>query len=138
MKTRLAIVLAAAAALIVTGCGGKGGGNTIKLGMLFNMTGSQASLDAPSANGANLAAKEMNAAGGVLGKQIQLVAFDGKSDAATIGTAATQLAQTDKVRGDVRVQRQRHGDGRGAHRGKGRHRVRHIGGHLAEASRAGA
>jgi len=61
------------------------------------MTGSQASLDAPSANGASLAAKELNATGGVLGKQIQLVAFDGKSDAATIGTAATQLAQTDKV-----------------------------------------
>jgi branched-chain amino acid transport system substrate-binding protein len=97
MKTRLAIVLVAAAALILVGCGGKGGGNTIKIGMLFNMTGSQASLDAPSANGANLAAKELNAAGGVLGKQIQLVAFDGKSDAATIGTAATQLAQTDKV-----------------------------------------
>ena len=97
MKTRLAIVLVAAAALLLAGCGGKGGGNTIKLGMLFNMTGSQASLDAPSANGANLAAKEINAAGGVLGKQIQLVAFDGKSDAATIGTAATQLAQTDKV-----------------------------------------
>ena len=65
--------------------------------MLFNMTGAQASLDSPSANGAKLAAKEINAAGGVLGKQIQLVAFDGKSDAATIGTAATQLAQSDKV-----------------------------------------
>jgi branched-chain amino acid transport system substrate-binding protein len=97
MKKKLAIVLVAAAALILIGCGGKGGGNTIKIGMLYNMTGSQASLDAPSANGANLAAKELNAAGGVLGKQVQLVAFDGKSDAATIGTAATQLAQTDKV-----------------------------------------
>ena len=97
MKTRLAIVLVAAAALVLVGCGGKGGGNTIKIGMLYNMTGAQASLDAPSANGANLAAKELNAAGGVLGKQIQLVAFDGKTDAATIGTAATQLAQTDKV-----------------------------------------
>jgi branched-chain amino acid transport system substrate-binding protein len=97
MKTRLAIVLVAAAVLVLIGCGGKGGGNTIKIGMLYNMTGAQASLDAPSANGANLAAKELNAAGGVLGKQIQLVAFDGKTDAATIGTAATQLAQTDKV-----------------------------------------
>ena len=97
MKIKMALVLAAAAALILVGCGGKGGGNTIKIGMLYNMTGSQASLDAPSANGASLAAKELNATGGVLGKQIQLVAFDGKSDAATIGTAATQLAQTDKV-----------------------------------------
>jgi branched-chain amino acid transport system substrate-binding protein len=97
MKTRVAIVLVAAAALLLAGCGGKGGGNTIKIGMLYNMTGSQASLDAPSANGAKLAAKELNAAGGVLGRQIQLVAYDGKSDAATIGTSATQLAQTDKV-----------------------------------------
>jgi branched-chain amino acid transport system substrate-binding protein len=97
MKTRLAIVLVAAAALLAVGCGGQRGGNAIKIGMLYNMTGAQASLDAPSANGAKLAAKELNATGGVLGKKIELVAFDGKTDAATIGNAATQLAQTDKV-----------------------------------------
>ncbi len=97
MKTRLALVLVIAASLLAVGCGGKGGGNTIKIGMIYNMTGAQASLDAPSANGAKLAAKEVNAAGGVLGKQIQLVAFDGKTDAATIANSATQLTQTDKV-----------------------------------------
>ena len=96
MKKTLAIVLVAAVALLAVGCGGKGAG-AIKIGMLYNMTGAQASLDAPSANGAKLAAKELNAAGGVLGKKIELVAFDGKTDAATIGNAATQLAQTDKV-----------------------------------------
>ena len=97
MRKIVALLLVAAAALAFTACAGKAGGKTIKIGMLFNMTGAQASLDSPSANGAKLAAKEINAAGGVLGKQIQLVAFDGKSDAATIGTAATQLAQSDKV-----------------------------------------
>jgi len=97
MKTRLAIVLVAVAALVLVGCGGKGGGSAIKIGMLYNMTGAQASLDSPSANGAQLAAKEINAAGGVLGKKIQLVAYDGKSDAATIGNSATQLTQSDKV-----------------------------------------
>jgi branched-chain amino acid transport system substrate-binding protein len=96
MKKTLAIVLVAAVALLAVSCGGKGAG-AIKIGMLYNMTGAQASLDAPSANGAKLAAKELNAAGGVLGKKIELVAFDGKTDAATIGNAATQLAQTDKV-----------------------------------------
>ena len=85
------------AALRAVGCGKQGGGNTIKIGMIYNMTGSQASLDAPSANGAKLAAKEINAAGGVLGKKIELVAYDGKSDAATIANSATQLTQTDKV-----------------------------------------
>jgi branched-chain amino acid transport system substrate-binding protein len=97
MKTRLAIVLVAAAALLAAGCSGQGGGGAIKIGMLYNMTGAQASLDTPSANGAKLAAKEINAAGGVLGKKIQLVAYDGKSDAATIGNAASQLTNSDKV-----------------------------------------
>jgi branched-chain amino acid transport system substrate-binding protein len=97
MKTRYALVLVAAAALLLAGCSAKGGGNTIKIGMLYNMTGAQASLDTPSANGAKLAVKELNAAGGVLGKKIELVAFDGKTDAATIGNSATQLTQTSKV-----------------------------------------
>ena len=85
MKKWMAIILAAAVVLALAGCGGKGAGATIKLGMIYNMTGSQASLDTPSANGAKLAAKEINAAGGVLGKKIELVAYDGKSEAATIG-----------------------------------------------------
>ncbi len=95
---RIAWALAlGAAVLLVVSCGGGGGGGAIKIGMIYNMTGSQASLDSPSANGAKLAAKEINAAGGVLGKKIALVAYDGKSDAATIANSATQLAQSDKV-----------------------------------------
>lgn len=97
MKKLAWLLSISAAALLVLGCGGGGGGNTIKIGMIYNMTGSQASLDAPSANGAKLAAKEINAAGGILGKKITLVAYDGKSDAATIANAATQLTQSDKV-----------------------------------------
>jgi branched-chain amino acid transport system substrate-binding protein len=97
MKTRFAFALLAAAALLLAGCGGGGGGNTIRIGMIYNMTGAQASLDAPSANGAKLAAKEINAAGGINGKKIELVAFDGKTDAATIANSATQLTQTSKV-----------------------------------------
>jgi branched-chain amino acid transport system substrate-binding protein len=98
MKTRLALILLVVAALALVGCGGKGaGGNAIKIGMIYNMTGSQASLDSPSANGARLAAKELNAAGGVLGRTIELVTFDGKSEAATIANSATQLTKSDKV-----------------------------------------
>ncbi len=96
MKKTVFVALAVIAVLALVGCGKQGGG-AIKVGMIYNMTGSQASLDAPSANGAKLAAKEINAAGGVLGKKIELVAYDGKSDAATIANSATQLTQTDKV-----------------------------------------
>jgi branched-chain amino acid transport system substrate-binding protein len=69
----------------------------IKIGAIYNLTGAQASLDSPSANGAKLAVKEINDAGGVLGSKLELVLYDGKTDAATIGNAATQLAESDKV-----------------------------------------
>ena len=69
----------------------------IKIAALYNLTGGQASLDTPSANGAKLAAKEINAAGGVLGRKLELVVYDGKTDAATIGKAASQAVESDKV-----------------------------------------
>jgi len=98
MKKIVVLLTVAAFVAALSSCGGGASkSNVIKLGMLYNMTGSQASLDAPSANGAKLAAKEINANGGVLGKQIELVAYDGKSDAETIGKAATQLVESDKV-----------------------------------------
>jgi branched-chain amino acid transport system substrate-binding protein len=74
------------------------GGAPIKIGAVYNLTGGMASLDVPSANGAKLAAKEINDAGGVLGRTIDLVTYDGKTDAATIGNAATQLVESDKVK----------------------------------------
>ena len=69
----------------------------IKIGAIYNLTGAQASLDAPSANGAKLAIKEINAAGGLLGRPVELALYDGKTDAATIGNAATQLTESEKV-----------------------------------------
>jgi branched-chain amino acid transport system substrate-binding protein len=69
----------------------------IKIGAIYNLTGAQAPLDVPSANGARLAIKEINAAGGVLGRPVELLLYDGKTAAATIGNAATQLTESDKV-----------------------------------------
>lgn len=97
MKKWMVPLIALIALGVSLGSCAKGTGSTIKIGMIYNMTGAQASLDAPSANGAKLAAKEINAAGGILGKQIELISYDGKTDAETIGKAATQLATSDKV-----------------------------------------
>lgn len=97
MKKWMVPLIALVAIGVSLGSCAKSTGSTIKIGMIYNMTGAQASLDAPSANGAKLAVKEINAAGGVLGKQIELISYDGKTDAETIGKAATQLATSDKV-----------------------------------------
>jgi len=69
----------------------------IKIGGAFNLTGALASLDVPAANGAKLAVKEINAAGGVLGRPLELVVYDGKTDPATITNIATQMISGDHV-----------------------------------------
>ncbi|MCC7022917.1 MAG: ABC transporter substrate-binding protein [Thermomicrobiales bacterium] len=72
-------------------------GEPVKIGMPYNLTGSQASLDGPSANGSKLAAKEINAAGGVLGRPLELVIEDGKSDVPTVTSVTKKLIEEDGV-----------------------------------------
>ncbi len=90
---------AAAAALLTTRAGWAA--DPIKIGYPANLTGIQASLDGPMLNGAKLAASEINEAGGVLGRPIELVVYDSKSDATTISTVASQLIDSDKVVGII-------------------------------------
>ena len=47
----------------------------------FNLTGPQAVLSAPCYNGAELAVEKLNAAGGVLGRPIELIPIDTASEA---------------------------------------------------------
>lgn len=71
--------------------------DTIKIGAPFSVTGNQSSIDAPALNGAKLKAEEINAAGGVLGKKIELVVYDTKTDPTVIASSASQLINQDKV-----------------------------------------
>jgi branched-chain amino acid transport system substrate-binding protein len=70
---------------------------TIKIGGAFNLTGELSSLDVPAANGAKLALKEINDAGGIDGKQVELIIRDGKTDPATVANITTQLLESDNV-----------------------------------------
>ena len=47
-------------------------GEPIKIGSPYNLTGGYASIDNPAANGSKLAVKEINAAGGVLGRPLEI------------------------------------------------------------------
>lgn len=69
----------------------------IKIGGAFNLTGGQASLDGPAKNGAQLAIDSINAAGGINGRPLELVVYDGKTDPAVITSLASQLINSDKV-----------------------------------------
>jgi branched-chain amino acid transport system substrate-binding protein len=89
------IIAFALIAVLLAGCASTT--TTVKIGGTYNLTGAMASIDVPASRGSLLAVKEINAAGGVLGKQIEYILLDGKTDSATNGNIATQLVNTDKV-----------------------------------------
>src|SRR5258708_12206067 len=71
--------------------------DVIKIGAPFNVTGALSSVDAPALNGAKVKVKEINDAGGVLGKKLELVIYDTKTDPTVIAATASQLINQDKV-----------------------------------------
>lgn len=83
----------------LAGCGGgaKEDANVIKLGGNFELTGGVANYGKQAVNGIQLAIKQANAAGGVMGKQLTLVLADNKSEAAEATNAITKLITQDKV-----------------------------------------
>ena len=88
----MTVVLAAS----VAGCGGSSS-KEIKIGLLNEMTGGNATIGTAAANGAKLAIKEINANGGLLGKQIKAVVADNKSEPSEAANAMTKLLTQDKV-----------------------------------------
>ena len=111
MKKRfLAMVLAAAMMLTaMVGCGNgntQDGGNannagatgdTIKIGGLAPLTGDVSVYGVAVDNGVKMAVEEINADGGVLGKQIEYIVYDEKGDATEAVNAYNKLVQSDNV-----------------------------------------
>jgi branched-chain amino acid transport system substrate-binding protein len=85
-------------ALLATSCGGQKATTSIKIGGVLELTGGLASLGNGVANGAKIAVAELNAKGGILGKTVELVVRDCKTDPVVAGTAATELIEVSKVK----------------------------------------
>ena len=81
---------------ILAGCGSSSS-NDIRIGVLDELTGGNATMGTSAANGAKMAIKEANAKGGVLGKQLAAVVADNKSEPSESANAMTKLATQDKV-----------------------------------------
>ncbi len=75
-------------------------GEPIKIGALYNLTGGMSSIDAPSLNGAKLAAKLINAKGGLLGgRMIEVIGVDTKTDQKDSALGAKKLLSEGVVAG---------------------------------------
>jgi urea transport system substrate-binding protein len=72
-------------------------GPTIKVGLLNSLSGTMAISEVTVRDSLRLAIDEINAAGGVLGKQITPVSEDGASDWPTFAEKAQKLISQDKV-----------------------------------------
>jgi branched-chain amino acid transport system substrate-binding protein len=70
---------------------------SIKIGVIQPLTGAFAASGGYVANGARIAADEINARGGVLGKKIELVVEDNKSNPTESSAVAEKLIVRDKV-----------------------------------------
>jgi branched-chain amino acid transport system substrate-binding protein len=87
---------------LMTGCnksspGTSPGDDTIKVGEYASMTGSEATFGQSSHKGTQLAIDDLNAAGGVLGKKLDLITEDDQSQAGQPATAVRKLISSDGV-----------------------------------------
>jgi branched-chain amino acid transport system substrate-binding protein len=104
MKKVLAILLSLSlVSFLFTGCASKASssgnneGSTIKVGLDYELSGDVATYGQGLTEGIEFAVKEINANGGVLGKQIELVKVDNKSDNTESANVAMKLSTVDKV-----------------------------------------
>jgi branched-chain amino acid transport system substrate-binding protein len=98
-KSILSCAAASIAALLsagLTGCK-SGGGDTIKVGEFASLTGNEATFGVSSHEGTQLAIDEINAAGGVLGKQLELITEDNRSTPGESANAVNKLISRDGV-----------------------------------------
>lgn len=79
------------------GGGNKPSGDTIKIGANLELSGDVAGYGTQEKEGIELAVDQINKDGGILGKKIELIVKDNKSDNNEAATVAANLATNDKV-----------------------------------------
>lgn len=96
VKSLLAVWLAAGGAARAVAVE-KSGAGTIKIGALFAVTGPASPLGAPEAKTAEMLVEKINAAGGLLGRKIELIVKDTAGSPEKAVSFAKQLIEEQKV-----------------------------------------
>ena len=102
-RTIIALGLAAALLIASVGCTSRGSncadpGGTIKVGVYGDLSGQTSSFGQSTKNGAQMAADEINAAGGINGRQVQLIHEDDQGEPGKAATVVAKLINQDQVR----------------------------------------
>ena len=92
MKKLIALILALVLVLSLAACGGnKASSDTIRIALTAPLTGNLSQYGESFKNSVELAVKQWNEKGGVLGKQIELVVEDTAGDPAQAATVAQKI-----------------------------------------------
>lgn len=97
MKKIMNVAVAATAALLLFGCSQKKAADSLKIGGVFPLSGDVAVYGVECKNGIDLAIEELNAAGGIGGKQIVLISEDDRGNPAESVNAFRKLTTRDGV-----------------------------------------
>jgi branched-chain amino acid transport system substrate-binding protein len=87
--------------LLIAGCSSGGSSNTIKIGLIAPMTGSESLYGQAYQRGVELAIKDINNAGGVLGKKVELLVEDDQNDPNQSINAVQKLVTQNHVVGII-------------------------------------
>ncbi|MGD0168656.1 MAG: ABC transporter substrate-binding protein, partial [Smithella sp.] len=70
---------------------------SVKIGALFSVSGPASFLGEPERNTAEMMVAEINKAGGIKGRKLELIVYDTQGDATKAVQAANKLIKDDKV-----------------------------------------
>jgi branched-chain amino acid transport system substrate-binding protein len=97
LKMGVAAIIAIVCSMAVFAGGSKDSGDVIKIGVIAPLSGAVAVYGVECRNGIELAVKEINAAGGVNGKQLQIISEDDEGNPEKTVSAYTKLTTKDRV-----------------------------------------
>lgn len=95
MLKRILGVVAVAGLIMGASCSKKS--DKVLIGHYGSLTGPEATFGQSTSNGIKLALKELNAAGGINGKMVELKEYDTKGESKEAGTSVTRLITSDEV-----------------------------------------
>ena len=100
MLKQLIVLFGLALALVAMSCGGDGGGDPepFRIGVMESLTGSGETYGTVASNAKQMAADEINAAGGINGRPLELVIEDSKCNAQDAITAYNKLTKVDGLK----------------------------------------
>ncbi|NLB21106.1 MAG: ABC transporter substrate-binding protein [Clostridium sp.] len=101
MKKSLKVLTSAlVSTLVLAGCASGGNtadGDTVKIGLNYELSGNVSTYGTSLVEGIELAFKEINANGGLLGKQVEIVKVDNKSLGEEAANVSSKMATRDNV-----------------------------------------